>query len=647
MDFSKYIRDLQNEGKTNKSIDIEKQVVDYINTLDFSDPENIVEAENYIATFINDKIGKNEQVSRTEAKMAHGLATKIALQEAGHGDTRINYRPKTEKEGRVGAFYSDDTKSLTFFDENVCQPRYLLNPYGKSVEYGANSRMNYFNHQIYVINHEVQHVKQFNKKLDDPTNMSNIDYQIEKQQLSRIITGQKGSKYQNHADDLYLKNHDSFIFEIDADIAGCKGTLNLLKNVSPKAYEIACDSRTGNDLLNKLAKKENALKNQQEVMWNHETNPNNTAVVANHKATMINDEVLSLLNKDSLDYLFKNFSSLSLTYNTDGSKKTLEEVEKQRAAKMKAISEEQIPNDQKNLKRKQASQLFETIIESDPIYSFERSLQHIANAEYGSMGFVTDGGMAISSGPKTYQEVKKFESKASSLASYLEGVDHQQTFKIFNRYKNEIQRHSFSDIQNRNLNNTKRLSMIKIEYDMRFNKDLTQAKENHDKKQKEKNQKMQQEKQKALKVLKEVFPDFSPKPQIGKFEKDAVHVYQNDSEKLLLEHSIKQYMKDITNRTPGTNFVPISNLRDAINKIYDQPVSKESKETFDQQLKEGKIENIRNFLEPEKPKEARVEKISKEEIDKTREGLGIKKEEIEIIKQQNNEQEQNIGIENE
>ena len=100
MDFSKYLNDLQNKAKTDKSLDIEKEAMDYLGSLDFSDPQNVAEAENYLGTFINDKLGKNVEVSRLEAKVAHMLVTKMALQEVGFGD--LAYM-KAELEGKMFA----------------------------------------------------------------------------------------------------------------------------------------------------------------------------------------------------------------------------------------------------------------------------------------------------------------------------------------------------------------------------------------------------------------------------------------------------------------------------------------------------------------------------------------------------------------
>ena len=190
MDFSKYLKKLQFDAKSDKNIDIEKQVVEFCHGIDFSDPENIAEAENYIAEFINDKLGRNVQVTREEAKLAHLLATKMALYDKGYGDTRVIYRPKKKDEASVGAYYDPTTRSLTFFDDNVCHPRYLLNPYGKSIEQGAHSRMHEFNHQLFVINHEVQHVCQFGKTTDDPTNLTSLDFQIQKQHTAIDFLGQ-------------------------------------------------------------------------------------------------------------------------------------------------------------------------------------------------------------------------------------------------------------------------------------------------------------------------------------------------------------------------------------------------------------------------------------------------------------------------
>lgn len=607
MDFSKYVNDLQNKAKTDKSLDIEKEAMDYLGSLDFSDPQNVAEAENYLGTFINDKLGKNVEVSRLEAKVAHMLVTKMALQEVGFGDTKLNYRPRKPDE-HAGAFYDENENAITFFDENICNERGLLKPYGNDVERGAKSRMDYFNRQIFVAYHEVQHVPQFNKRYEDPTEMTSFDYQKEKQRASRWFTGQKGSKYEKYKDDLYSKNHDAFIFETEADIAGYKGAMDLTKRVSPKAYELGCDKHIGWDWKGKLEKRQNELLNQQNVVWNHETNPKDVAVVANHKATMINDEVFPNLRKEDRKWVENKFSSFKLVYNEDGSKKTLDEIEQMRADKMKAISQESIPAEEKNKKRLQTAELFETIVESDPVYSYERCLQRIARARSGNYGVITDRGIEIRNGQK---EIREQGEKAAVLASYLEGVEYKDTSKIFSKYQKEARKMTIKNRSDQFVYEERNSMMRKLDMKMMMNTELNQAKKDADAKRRDEYNKKQEQQQKAKQTLKEVFPDFEPHPKVCVLDKDSVHIYQNHEEKLLLEHSIKQYTKDVYKRAPDQKFVPISDVRNAINTLYNEPVPSDVKESFEEKVLNDEVESARNMMQP-KPEKEDIQQVEQE-----------------------------------
>ena len=105
-----------------------------------------------------------------------------------------------------------------------------------------------------------------------------------------------------------IKNHNQFYMELDADRAGYERTLKFLKNICPKAYDVAINEKNGWACLKKLEIVRTKLDEYHKETWSHGTNPNNGPVSTMHKTSMIIDEILPLLHEEDKKYIFKTFA---------------------------------------------------------------------------------------------------------------------------------------------------------------------------------------------------------------------------------------------------------------------------------------------------------------------------------------------------
>ena len=304
-------------------------------------PELTKLATQYVSHILNDYVAKDEPITILESKMIHCLLTTISLSELGLDNINVIYRDKTASDQNAGAYYRDYDKSITFFNNNVCNKGEFLVKYSKEdAERGAKNRLDYFVGQVHALEHEIQHAIQY-RQLDmirsRGTDITPESYIISLQEAARDLSRTSNSKYQknNIIEELYNKNHDQFYYELDADRGGIERMLNRMSDICSKAFEVAAQTRSGDTYLKKLSDKVEKLENYKtSTTWRHDTNPNNDVVLATHKASLIIDHVVKNHNKSSI---FNEFPALLIVYNKNGTKKSLDQVEKEKLDKINQI----------------------------------------------------------------------------------------------------------------------------------------------------------------------------------------------------------------------------------------------------------------------------------------------------------------------
>ena len=479
------IQELKNQFKTKSKTgtiqdqEKEKVAVDFLCGVDFKDVNNRTRAEQYIKDILTDFVGKDEQITSLEAKIVHCMIAKISLDELGLKDVKINYVKRTAQDSRAGAYYRDTDNSINFFNDDVCNKHEWTEPYNTkgNPERGAASRLDYFARQVFKLEHEIQHAVQFKNISESeisPDLLTPESYVISRQHVARIFAMTLRSKYYKQGldvDRLYYDNHDQFYYEIDADIHGIKRALDMLKAVSSQAYQIATDP-SRNRYVQKLAEKTEQLNNYSTVNWKHDTNPEMVEVGANHKASMIIDNILPQLSGKQRKEFMDKYSALSLTYNPNGSLKTLEQVEREKQAKINKLL---INGTDKEIQEKAAniSKVYDTAIESHPVLCFEKCLQHMARLSWNSDRYFTDSGIEVKYNPsEVRKELQMAQAKAKAIASYMEDTDAKKLKAIFERYKRELMASSKLDQTSARFFEDKKLAIYGIESHIYRNKEV-------------------------------------------------------------------------------------------------------------------------------------------------------------------------------
>ena len=611
------IQELKNQFKTKSKTgtiqdqEKEKVAVDFLCGVDFKDVNNRTRAEQYIKDILTDFVGKDEQITSLEAKIVHCMIAKISLDELGLKDVKINYVKRTAQDSRAGAYYRDTDNSINFFNDDVCNKHEWTEPYNTkgNPERGAASRLDYFARQVFKLEHEIQHAVQFKNISESeisPDLLTPESYVISRQHVARIFAMTLRSKYYKQGldvDRLYYDNHDQFYYEIDADIHGIKRALDMLKAVSSQAYQIATDP-SRNRYVQKLTEKTEQLNNYSIVNWKHDTNPEMVEVGANHKASMIIDNILPQLSGKQRKEFMDKYSALSLTYNPSGSLKTLEQVEREKQAKINKLL---INGTDKEIQEKAAniSKVYDTAIESHPVLCFEKCLQHMARLSWNSDRYFTDSGIEVKYNPsEVRKELQMAQAKAKAIASYMEDTDAKKLKAIFERYKRELMASSKLDQTSARFFEDKKLAIYGIESHIYRNKEVKSVIEKDTKESLQKRKQKQMQRSQAEEVIKKVFPDFIPYPQMGTLKDGSVEFSNNINEKLMLMEAYRQYVKTATDKdSPAKqdkDFVASIKLLSAINTLYAFNATAEEETAFEELLESGKVKIIQNKYEPQK-----------------------------------------------
>ena len=619
------IQELENQFKTKSKTgtiqEKEKIAVDFLCGVDFKDSNTITQAEQYIRHILTDFVGKNEQITSLEAKIVHCMIAKISLDGSGLNDVKIKYVDRTEKDFHAGAYYRDIDNSINFFNNDVCNTREWTEPYGTkgNVEKGATSRLDYFAHEVSKLQHEIQHAVQFKNMSESelsPSLLTPESYVISRQYIARIFAKAQDSKYYKKGldvDRLYNDNHDQFYYEIDADKHEIERTLEMLKTISQQAYQIATD-QSRNTYLQKLKEKTEQLDNYSAVNWTHDTNPEMIEVSANHKASMIIDNILPQLSEKQRKTFMDKYPALSITYNPDGSLKTLEQVEREKQTKLNNLltngTDGEIQERATNV-----SKVYDTAIESHPVLCFEKCLQHIARLSWNSDRFFTDSGIEVKyNHSEVRKELRMAQAKAKAIASYIEDTNIKLVKAIFERYKKELMASPRFDQTSVRFFEEKKLAIYGIENQIYRNKEVKSIIEK-DKESLHKRKLKHMQMSQAEEIIKKVFPNFKPYPQNEILKDGVVEISNNVTEKLMLMEAYKRYVRITTDTNSQTkqdkNFVASNELLSAIKTLYEFNKTTEEKTAFEEALKNEEIKIICNKYELQK---SAVSSYSQDEI---------------------------------
>lgn len=614
------INQLKTKCKTGSTQEKEKIAVDFLCGIDFSDADIKNQSKKYIGHILNDIVAKNQQLTSLDAKIIHCMVTKISLDNLGLKDVKINYRDKTAADRNAGAYYDESNKSINFFNQSVCNEEDYLSvqTYAKP-ELNSGKRLGYFCRQVHVLEHEIQHAVQFremDKAGENKTPLTPESYIMSRQRVARTFardaSNSKYSKEGLEPDRLYQENHNQFYYELDADKHGIERMLNFVREVSPQAYQVATDP-SKNTYVEKLKTKTDQLKNYSAVAWNHDTNPDKMEVSANHKASMIIDNILPRLSGQQRAEYMDKFPALAITYKQDGTIKSLEEVEREKQTKI----DELITNGTDKETQKNAAnvaKVYDTAIESHPVLCFEKCLQHIARLSYDSDRYFTDSGLEVKYDPSQIQkELRMAEQKARTIAQYLEDSDARQLMPILKKYEKEIFASSKQGQANTRFFENKKLALYGIENNINHNKEVKSVIEQDKRKAADERAQAQMKKEQAEETIKKVFPGFTPAPQKGRLENGSVIFSDNTQEKLILMEAYKRYINTITgndkvNKT-DKDFVSSDKLLIAIKHLYGFNVPIEEYKEFYAKLKNNEIDILQNKYE-QKEKQTATEKAS-------------------------------------
>ncbi len=589
----------------------EKIAVDYLTKLDFKDDNDKNDGLAFVSHLLG-RVQNGESLNLLETKAMVMTLTKVIAYDFGLDNIKVKFRDKKPDEKLVAAYYVNQDRSVTFFNDS----NEFLNFMSSNLS--LNSRLNLFSQYIVrVVAHELRHAVQYDRLTAmglKPEEITQREYltgkQFLAQELSEIAPKYRRSDfYQN----LYLGNHDNFIYELDADAAAHNETISILQDLSPVLFQnqMRVQSELRRECLNKL-------NHYDEIEWGHDTNPNNDLVNANHKASLVLDTVLPQINGRDRKNMFEENPILNITYNSDGSKKPLEQVERERDANINRLLVMGTPEEVKK-KVPKIIRTYETAIESDPVLSFERCMRQIADLSWDGTRYYTRGGETLEERydhAKVISELNAAVEKAKKLASYIEESDFKIIRHAFAKCNKDLELSKKTDLRSTMFYDEKRSAMFSIEQEIMKNRDFKNIMD-QDKKEAAKRRMIQTQ---AEETLKKVFPNFTPQTIV--FDEVAGGLFKeanNVEQKLLLLESYKKYVQDSTKYRQTKHKMPevsSSELLNAIFSLYDFQATDEQKQEFEKKLKAGEITPLKNiysddgYLElkqellPHKPKEA-------------------------------------------
>lgn len=579
-----------------------EKVVKGLDEVFFQDEETQKYAIDYCKKILEGKIlDNNQSISSYEALAVHYLTTRLSAIEHGLSDIRIKYA-YNEKDAGTGAFYSGIDKSINFFFHNTCENvDFFARRPGND---GGNSRVKEFLYQIKVINHELTHADQFsNPERTISENIEDISpeyYIMMKETVARLLTNTKESKYltrkkkveekewwsesrREGIDRLYHDNHDQFLFEIDANVGGYEYGKKVMEKISPKLKSIFEGSFSSYYVKDKAE-----VRDFKDITWEHDTNPNDDKVSAQHKASLVIDTDLASAKQRAL--IMQQYPALAITYNPNGTKKTLKQVEEDQARRIESINKSDEPQQVKISKIRKINTIYQTAIESDPVLSLEKCLEHMGKISY-------EGGEHYHHNSPE-KELRETLKKAKLLIPCIEKADSKIVLGFLKKYKKEMLSSSKRGQKNISLYESKKLAYYDLCGLMRKNRDIKQVEQEERQEMIRLDQEKRHALAKAKDILSKVFPDFEPTPHTYEFRNDGnLHQVNNEQEKRLLQISASKIPSSSMLSKFGFSR---DDVYSAINTVYD--FRYKDSEAIDEQVREQldneEISIIPNAFEP-------------------------------------------------
>lgn len=616
MDFKEGFNQIFNSGKADA--EMESAIVEYLNSADFSSAEVVEICLSHSKKLIAE-IEQNKPITAFDAKVLYCMLAKIELQKLGLPQVKVNFVDRRAEGDTAGAFYNPTTDSVNFYNSNVANVLDLLKPCFKGDGNGGSlpypeRRLDYLADELFKMEHEIEHASQWKKMREataNPEKTTGPVYLQLRQHFARLISYNAWSKYQfgeAKNEDIYKKNHDEFIYEIEADKMGLVRVKKLLAELNPTMFRVGY----GKDEREKLEQKTQQLENYDKIAWNHSTNPNNGMVSANYKASMMIDATMSfaMQHPQLLEQIFKEYPFIALTHNPDGSKKSLEQIQTEFSQKIAEADNGSLEGFNKvaNLKT-----LYETVVESDAVLSFERCLENAFSVSAKTEEYTTKGGMKVKSSKfSSKYAIYVARKKLEELAGYIETEDVKRIEKILKDYEMKVKEAQYDEgrvdtttltkAEQLEHRNEMQLYLDKLDlfrwvgFSLHGNRDYRGVKTAENEKLSAEREKLR----KANEVLQTVFPGFTPQPVYYEFNETGSAPIETDNitEKFIIAKSFEQFRTSyvrVFDKLNPEEKIPLDTIRRAIETVYNFQLKPGEVAKLEEQLKNGDLELIPNM----------------------------------------------------
>ena len=568
---------LEVQGNSYDGVDFNKLFVG----IDFSSDDIATQSYKNIARIINSAT-KNETIDKTDMLVAFCLLTKQTLVSNGLGDVKISYIHKTDEEiiENATTYYSDKDKTINLFFEDILDEVMLkklnapIAPLARVVEIVK---------QINIMKQVVQTAQQFElfRVFSKTPNLTPPSVYISQKQYLATTLSKKKGKYLSY--DL------------------------LTKTANGKELNYGDFSKYGATTFD--------VNSESDSEWSYLTNPKQALVSTSYMASLVLCDVLRKLTKEDRDVFAKEYPVVFLNFNTDGTRKTLIEVEKDRENKLKNIQNIK-DKKQQELETKAVLSLYEAIIESDPILSLERCLLHITNLSWESDRYFVPKNEENEYSPTSIREEMRLASeKAQAIISVIEGDGAEFVEPILKTFEKTILDFTKAKKVDKTFLDDKKHYMFAISNLYFKNDDLSLGPKDKvlasDDKRKEIDR--------AVKTLKIVFPTLLPNPTVFGVSGDGKYIeLPNVDERIMLDIAWENYRTAyITKKDEDPDLLGVEpiDLQRAIRLVYPyNEYSFEDRVAVEEKIKEGEITLIPNLYEVVTEEDFYGDEIEDEEI---------------------------------
>lgn len=347
----------------------------FLDKLDYKNPEVRNQTVELVKDIFN-QILQDKPIKKAQFIALHHVIAKLTLMDLGLENERIFY---SSGKSRFIAERDSKTKTINFYNRNLFQDDILspvkYNPPDKALS--IKHRLIELATKIYIMQHEIEHTfqeKENTEAKQDIQKLTPTSYLILMQDLARKFSNEPESKYfnkeSNDADRLYHDNHDQFYMELDSDKIGIERTFKLLKKLCPEAYAAVQDTSVSAfpTFYNSIKQR---IDSYQDLTWVSFNENEQKTLSACHTTSLIIDDMMKKLSEEKRTEVFKNYPALVLTYKQDGTKKSLEEIENERATNIRNIKKN-IPGINGQISARKIEELYEIAIMGDATLSKQK-----------------------------------------------------------------------------------------------------------------------------------------------------------------------------------------------------------------------------------------------------------------------------------